>query len=131
MHLLVVEDDVGNQHLLQAVLGSAGYTVHMAASGQQALTLLPLHRPDVVILDFLLPDTTAPQLIEQLRLQGCAAPVLLVSGTITPEARHATQQAAGYLMKPYDIDALLDAIAAVRGTAAAPDTPRRLWPPGG
>jgi len=120
-HILAVEDDQGNREVLSSLLISAGYLVYTAASGQAALAHLAAQRLDVVILDFLLPDMTGLALMAQLRANGCMAPMLLLSGNISPEARHATQQADAYLMKPYDTDALLNAVSNLLAPAASAD----------
>ncbi len=60
---------------------------------------------------------TAAQLMAELRTRGCAAPILLLTGSSTPEARHVFQQADAYLMKPYDTDAVLGAVRLLLNSA--------------
>lgn len=63
--ILLVEDDRGLTELVREEVAQRGWGFLHAATGQDALALLGAHRPDLVILDFSLPDMTAAQILEQ------------------------------------------------------------------
>jgi CheY-like chemotaxis protein len=111
--ILIVDSDDGNRNVLEALLVSAGYVVQSTSTGHAALQQVALHRPDLVIADFRLPDMTSTELMSRLQAHGCDIPLLLVTGNISPEARRASLRAAGYLLKPYDIDGVLEAVSSL------------------
>lgn len=110
-HVLVVEDADENRHLVEILLSSEGYSVDAAATGQRALEQAAERRPDVVVLDLALPDMNGSDLIERLQERGVDSPVLVVTGDISPRSRLTAQHVDAYLMKPYDIEALLQGVA--------------------
>ena len=110
-HVLVVDDADENRHLAEILLSSEGYSVDAAGSGRQALERVAEHRPDVVVLDLKLPDMDGADLMQRFREEGLDSPVLVVTGDISPRSRVTVQHAAAYLMKPYDIDALVEAVS--------------------
>ncbi|HEX6382446.1 MAG TPA: response regulator, partial [Acidimicrobiia bacterium] len=67
--ILVVDDTPANIKLLDAVLGSQGYTVIPAASGAEALALVDEEPPDLVLLDILMPGMDGYEVCRRLRDQ--------------------------------------------------------------
>jgi signal transduction histidine kinase len=66
--ILVIEDDLGLTELIREEIGLRGWNFLHAATGREALAILAEERPDLVILDYTLPDMTALQLLEQADL---------------------------------------------------------------
>jgi CheY-like chemotaxis protein len=108
--LLVVDGDAGNRHVLERLLETAGHGVAAVPTGLAALEQAARHLPDLVISEFRLPDMTAPDLLRHLQAQGCAAPLLLVTGDVSLEAQRSTLGAVSFLSKPYDIDVVLTTV---------------------
>jgi CheY-like chemotaxis protein len=117
-HVLVVDDAEENRFLIEVLLGSEGYSVDAAASGGEALQRVEEHRPDVVVLDLSLPDMNGGDLMDQFTRQGMDSPVCIVTGDISPRSRLTVQRAAAYLMKPYDVEALLRTVSELAGCGA-------------
>jgi DNA-binding response OmpR family regulator len=65
--ILLVEDDPALNMVVAMDLSAAGYLVHSAANGQQALDILNKFQIDLLVLDILLPDTSAYQVVANLR----------------------------------------------------------------
>lgn len=65
--LLIVEDDHAIREMLHRFLASKNYKVKDAEDGEQALEILGESNPDLIVLDWMLPDLSGPQIIEQIR----------------------------------------------------------------
>ncbi len=112
--LLAVEDEPRNAALLQAILGRAGYRLHVAADLAQARDWLADSSPALVLLDRHLPDGDGLDLIATIR--GSArlrdVPILLVSASVQPHDRAAALDAGcdGFLAKPIRVKPLVDEV---------------------
>ena len=84
--LLVVDDEPRTAELTAELLRRAGYVVDVAVSGADALARARLSPPDLMLLDYEMPDMDAPEVLDQLRSGGdrIAFPVIILTG-----ARHA------------------------------------------
>lgn len=78
--ILIVEDDVGIQHLLKKRLGRKGYNTHVAETGKEAIEFLSNQATDLMLVDFKLPDTTAQELIEEIKDQFGFIPFIVTTG---------------------------------------------------
>jgi two-component system KDP operon response regulator KdpE len=111
--LLVIEDDPAIRRLLRVTLERAGYAVAEAGTAREALSLLPIEKPQVILLDLGLPDRDGLELVQLLK-RGSEATLIVVS------AREATSEkvaaldlgADDYLVKPFDTEELLARIRA-------------------
>ena len=139
--ILVIDDDEHIGNLLEEALGQAGYGVMRAYSGTEALLLMEKRRPDLVLLDLMLPGLQGEKVLPRL----ADVPVIVMSAKADVEGKVALLQggAADYVTKPFDIRELLARIAvclrgpaprkaslAWRGLSLDPDT-RALSGPGG
>ena len=79
--VLVVEDNPHSLELMSYLLDTAGYTVHCARSGAEAVRLAEHERVDVVLLDLQLPDVDGYQVLRMLRAQPRIAAVNIVAVT--------------------------------------------------
>jgi DNA-binding response OmpR family regulator len=115
--LLVVDDEPRTAELTAELLRRAGYVVEVAISGSEALERVRLSSPDLMLLDYEMPDMEAPEVLDQLRsgADRIAFPVIILTG-----ARHASgdqvigieRGATDYIVKGIDRQVLL---ARVRG----------------
>jgi len=115
--LLVVDDEPRTAELTAELLRRAGYDVEVAVSGTEALARIRLSSPDLMLLDYEMPDMEAPEVLDQLRsgADRIEFPVIILTG-----ARHANSDqvvglergATDYIVKGTDRQVLL---ARIRG----------------
>lgn len=113
-HILVVDDDPTTCQVLTLLLESEGYAVCCALDGTECLNLVATQRPDLILLDILLPLKDGRQVCRELRLVT-TTPIIMLSA-LTAEQEKASRLNDGaddYLSKPYDNDELLARIRAV------------------
>jgi len=112
--LLAVEDEPRNAALLEAILGRAGYRLHVAGDLAQARDWLADSSPALVLLDRHLPDGDGLDLVDTIR--GSArlrdVPILLVSASVLPRDQAAALDAGcdGFLAKPVRVKPLVDEV---------------------
>jgi CheY-like chemotaxis protein len=118
--MLVVDDNADARMLLSELLGSMGFDVRTAADGPEALDLVKTFVPNVAILDIGLPVMDGYDLAIKLRQHlGSATPALIAVtgyGQQTDRRRSEVAGFARHLVKPVDLQHLLDAIAEVAGS---------------
>src|SRR2546428_9451309 len=90
--LLVVDDEPRTAELTAEILRRAGYSVDVAGSGTEALERVRLGSPDLMLLDYEMPDMEAPEVLDSLRSGG--EPVAL-SLIILNRAQHSTAGPVG------------------------------------
>ena len=115
----IIDDDAAIGDLEQELLERAGYAVRRAYSGTEALLLLKDSRPDLVLLDLMLPGLSGEEVLPQLR----GIPVIVVSAkaAVQDKVGLLLGGAADYLTKPFDTAELLARVAVrLRERAASP-----------
>ncbi len=111
--LLVVEDDPAIRRLLRVTLERAGHAVAEAGTAREALSLLPIEKPQVVLLDLGLPDRDGLELVQLLKRGGEATLIVVSAREATSEKVAALDLGADdYLVKPFDTEELLARIRA-------------------
>ncbi|MFD5729591.1 response regulator transcription factor [Streptomyces sp. NBC_00523] len=129
--VLVVEDDPGIRTLLTSALTAAGHSVASAANGRDALDAVERRRPDLVVLDVMLPDTDGFAVTRALRSRGDYTPVLFLTARTDIEDRIIGLSSGGddYVTKPFHIQEILLRIRAIlRRTGGAPRPPAEQPP---
>ncbi|MEY2570647.1 MAG: hypothetical protein QOE63_997 [Acidimicrobiaceae bacterium] len=114
MALILVVDDEPDILLLHRLnLEAAGHHVLLAADGSKALQRIADDTPDLVVLDVMMPVLDGWGVLDQLRLQADAPPVLVVSAKSSQEDidRAIASGAMAYLAKPFNADQLLATVA--------------------
>jgi CheY-like chemotaxis protein len=113
--LLAVEDEPRNAALLEAILGRAGYRLHVAGDLASAREWLATETPALVLLDRHLPDGDGLELIPTIRGASRlrAVPILLVSASVLPRDQSAAKDAGcdGFLAKPVRVKPLIDEVS--------------------
>ena len=112
--ILVVDDEAHVSEMLEEYFADLGYAVQVATTGGEALRRAMAERPDAVILDMHLPDTTGDQLLAKFRALDSSLPIVMLSGN-DDEDMAQQMVAAGarqYLQKPFDFNRLRQAIVA-------------------
>jgi two-component system, OmpR family, response regulator MprA len=121
--VLIVEDDASTLEMLTEALQDEGCRVTGAASGRTALVALARCRPDAILLDWQLGDTDAGAFADAYRaLPGPHAPIVLTTATLQPHERERRAGAAAVVAKPFELDALLDALRPHLDCLAGPAT---------
>ncbi len=115
--ILIVDDDPTTLQMLMTSVGKAGYNVLSAESGEEALRLSLEHKPDLVVLDLLLPDTSGleicRQLLEEPETQGMLIIMVTALGEQSDKIYGLEVGADDYLVKPVDVPELLARIRAL------------------
>jgi len=126
MRVLVVEDDPTLADFVAKGLREAGFAVDVADNGRTGLDLAVENRPDVAVVDVMLPELDGFQLIEAVRHRGLQLPVLILSAKRSVDDRVKGLQIGGddYLTKPFAFPELLARVQALlrRSTAGAEPT---------
>jgi DNA-binding response OmpR family regulator len=109
MNILVIDDEPEVSEMLQEYFVDQGYSVDVATTGDEAYRRASSKRPDAVILDMRLPDTTGDELLARLRTLDDSLQIVMLSGSIDEDSKRRTVAAGAveYLHKPFDW-ALLD-----------------------
>ena len=107
--IAIIDDDVYIGDMLSELLGREGYGVLRAYSGTEALLLLSGRRPDLVLLDLMLPGLSGQEVLPHLA--GIPVIVLSARGDVEEKVRLLLDGAADYLTKPFDTRELLARIA--------------------
>ncbi len=122
-HILVVDDDPRNRKLLEAFLQADGYTVRACDSGASALSAVSEHRPDVILLDAMMPGMDGFETVRRLRAQPetRAIPVLMVTALDDAASRQRLASAgiSDILTKPIDRWQLKAKLQQLMGAGAA------------
>lgn len=122
--LLLVDDEDNLRSMLEAALRHSGFEVHPAVNGRDALEAVPQVKPDLIVLDVMLPDLDGFDVCQRLRSTGDRTPVLFLTARDATEdkVRGLTMGGDDYLVKPFSLDELVARINAVlRRTGNAKD----------
>lgn len=116
-YLLVIDDDIHIGNMLEETLTKEGYGVFRAYSGTEALLLLEKTRPDLVLLDLMLPGLKGEEVLSKIK----GIPVIVVSAKAETDNKVnlLLGGAVDYVTKPFEVKELLARIAVqFRRTAA-------------
>lgn len=108
MRVLVVDDEASLAELLSMALRMEGWEIRTAADGRSAVNLAREFKPDVVVLDVMLPDFDGLEVLRRLRADKPELPVLLLTAKDAVEDRIAGLTAGGddYVTKPFSLEEL-------------------------
>lgn len=104
-HILIVDDDIHINNMLKTVLAKEGYRVSHAYSGTEALLVLSSGKPDLILLDLMLPGLNGEEVLPKIS----GIPVIVVSAKVDVKDKVSLllNGAADYITKPFDIEELL------------------------
>ena len=125
--LLVVEDEPNILELLSASLRLAGFEVATATGGLEALQAVQRHRPDLIVLDVMLPDLDGFDVARRLRSGDTRTPVLFLTAKDATEDKVTGLTVGGddYVTKPFSLE---EVIARIRACCAGPAPAARPRP---
>ena len=120
--VLILDDEAAIRRFLRGSLGAHGYSVHEAASGEEALQVIPAVRPDVVIIDLGLPGISGTEVTRCLR-EWSQMPIIILSVEGDEAAKIAALDAGAddYLTKPFGAGELLARIRSVLRRTTKPE----------
>ncbi|MCO6042355.1 sigma-54 dependent transcriptional regulator [Aeoliella sp. ICT_H6.2] len=132
--LLLVDDDRAVHVLVNRALENAGFDVHAVTTKQAALEAMETLRPDVVLLDIILPDCSGLEAFQQIRQRDSHLPVIFITGSGTSDTAIEAMKLGGfdYVHKPIDLDqleALVERAVASRRLATVPVGMRDILEP--
>lgn len=114
-HLLIVDDEENLRSMLAAALRHHGFTITSAADGREALRLVAEERPDLVVLDVMMPELDGFEVCRRLRADGDRTPVVFLTARddTDDKVRGLTLGGDDYLQKPFSLDELVARVEAV------------------
>lgn len=112
--ILIIEDDEGILRVLRRALTYENYQVETALDGETGLAKAREWRPDLVILDLMLPGIDGLEVTQRIRLEG-NIPILMLTAkdTINDRVQGLDAGADDYMTKPFDLDELLARVRAL------------------
>jgi len=129
--IIVVEDDPDILHLLTFNIQSSGFEVLTSMDGNEALSLIREHLPDLIILDLMLPGLDGFEVCKQLKrdLETQSIPVIMLTAKSEEVDRIVGLElgADDYVVKPFSPRELVLRMRAVLRRATAPANPEMFW----
>ena len=115
MKILIVEDDPAIASLLERALEEEGWLTERASDGEEGLYRATMERYDLMILDWMLPGLSGPELLAKLRQEGNDIPVLMLTARgETADRVHGLRSGADdYLPKPFSLEELIERLRAL------------------
>ena len=125
--ILVVDDEDDILHFLELVLREKGYDVATASGGHEALTKAQIERPNLILLDIMMPQMDGWEVLKLLRVDDETADIPVAMLSARTEARDRVQGlqegAIDYICKPFSLAELLGKIEAIFSQAGAAAQP--------
>jgi signal transduction histidine kinase len=123
-YVLIIDDEFGLAELIAEVLAERGYTTAIAINGELGLALVRERRPDLVLLDLMMPVLAGPEMLRQMRSDPTLADIPVVIMTALPGAVPQDEtlgHAAAVLQKPFTPERLFEVVRAnLSGSPPAP-----------
>jgi len=111
--VLVVEDEEAVRELEKFILEQHGYEVMEARDGLEGLTKAEFRKPDLILLDLMMPDVSGGRMFDEMRHHPATKDIPIVVVTGKPDAHEMFDDAIGednVIMKPFEADALIGRI---------------------
>lgn len=121
----IIEDDPMLQKVLRSALKPEGFEVHVCADGASGLLAVAKDKPDLVLLDVNLPDTTGMDICRTIKAEERTKhiPIIMMTG----EARDVAQKVQGldlgaeeYLLKPFSVRVLVSRVKSILKISTKP-----------
>lgn len=117
--VLLIEDEANIAEAIRFILSRAGFTVRALADGRQVLSAVAERRPDLVILDLMLPGQSGLEILTALRADPATAelPVMMLTAKGQGRDREAAERAgvSAFMTKPFSNAEILQSVRALAG----------------
>ena len=111
LRVLIVEDNSDVRRLYAIGLNQRGYEVKLAANGAEAVERIQDERPDVILLDWLMPLMDGGEVLSRIADRGDAQiPIIVISGQPAPPDGQRDPRIVSWLTKPVTIEELVETI---------------------
>lgn len=111
--ILIVEDEEAVRELEKFILEQHGYEVMEARDGLEGLTKAEFRRPDLILLDLMMPDVSGGRMFDEMKEHPVTAGIPIVVVTGKPDAHQLFDEEIGaenVIMKPFEADTLIGRI---------------------
>jgi DNA-binding response OmpR family regulator len=107
--ILVIDDEEDSRDLVAHILRDGHYDVEVAADGDEGITMIAARRPDLVVLDLMMPVVDGWQVLESIRQRADPPPVLVLTAAAGYDifVRGVREGAVAYILKPFEFHELL------------------------
>ena len=108
-NILVVDDELSNRRIVEQVLSRAGYRVETAEDGAKALKKLEAFHPDLIILDYMMPELSGMEVLRDLRKRDDDTPVIMVTayGSVERAVEAMHEGAYDFVTRPFKPEHIL------------------------
>ncbi len=112
IHILIIEDEPGIYNFLKQGLEEEGFKVTLAIDGEQGLKLFESCKPDMILLDWMLPKVAGIEVCKTIRRKSLSIPVLFLTAkdTVSETIEGLQAGANDYIKKPFSFEELLERI---------------------
>jgi len=115
--VLVVDDETAIQEVIRFALGKSGFSVQCASSGEEALAKINDNKPEILLLDWMMPNMSGPELTRRLRKDSVNSdiPIIMLTARVSENDKVAGLNAGAddYIVKPFSPRELVARINAV------------------
>src|SRR5215468_888566 len=104
--ILIADDEPSNRNILSQELTHKGYTIETANDGAEALRKIESSRPDLIILDYMMPTLSGLEVLKELRKRENDTPVVMITayGTMERAVEAMKEGAYDFITRPYEPD---------------------------
>ena len=120
--ILVIDDELNIQKVVKTNLGARGYRVLVAPDGEEGLKMAQLERPDLILLDLMMPGMSGWDVLRALKTDQKLrkVPVIIMTAAMPEDEEYKVRsmrgmKVVGYLIKPFGVDELLRQVSLVLG----------------
>lgn len=112
-NILVVDDSNVTRLHICSILNKEGYKTKQAENGYLALKYLSDYKPDIIVLDLLMPEMDGIMLLKELKTLKFSIPVIIISADIQDDVRNECFElgVVAFLNKPFKVQDLIDVVA--------------------
>lgn len=126
--MLIVEDEENIAELIELYMQREGFETQIASDGEQAIEKFRVFRPDIVMLDVMLPKLDGWGVLSEIRSEGKTPVIMLTAkGELSDRVSGLNAGADDYIVKPFEMKEVIARVSAVmRRSGSEPDKPKRL-----